>query len=66
MKIYFHIALLSAQLLMCGGICQPAMAQPSDRLAAEPSVALNSEQVVNRLVQRNLQRAQANFNAFSA
>ena len=59
MKIYFHIALLSALLLMCGWIWQPAMAQPSDRLATEPSVALTSEQVVNKLVQRNLERAQA-------
>ena len=59
MKIYFHIALLCAQFLMCGGIWQPAMAQPSDRLAPEPPVALTSEQVVNKLVQRNLERAQA-------
>jgi outer membrane lipoprotein-sorting protein len=59
MKVYFHIALLSAQLLMCGGAWQPAMAQPSGRLAAEPPVALSTEQVVNKLVQRNLERAQA-------
>lgn len=59
MKIHFHIALLGAQLMMCGSLYQPAMAQASDRLAAEPSVALTSEQVVNKLVQRNLERAQA-------
>lgn len=59
MKLYFHIAFLCAQLLMCGGIWQQASAQPSDRVAAEPSVALTSEQVVNKLVQRNLERAQA-------
>lgn len=42
---------------MCGGIWQPAMAQPFDRLAAP--VPLTSEQVVNKLVQRNLERAHA-------
>lgn len=57
MKIHFHIALLSALLPMCGGIWQPAMAQPFDRLAAP--VPLTSEQVVNKLVQRNLERAHA-------
>lgn len=58
MKLYFHIAFLSAQLLMCSGIWQPAMAQPSDRVASEPAAALSTEEVVNRLIQRNLERAQ--------
>jgi outer membrane lipoprotein-sorting protein len=59
MKIYFHIGLLSSWLLVCGGAWQPAMAQRSDRLAAEPSVSLTSEQVVSKLVQKNQERAQA-------
>jgi len=59
MKIYFHVALLSAWLLMCGGAWQPAVAQQSDRLASGPPVALTSAQVVNKLVQKNLERAQA-------
>jgi len=59
MKIYFHVALLSAWLLMCGGAWQPSVAQQSDGLASEPPVALTSEQVVNKLVQKNLERAQA-------
>src|SRR5690349_8420745 len=59
MKVYFHIALLSAQLLMCGDIWQSAMAQPSDRLASKTPIALTAEQVVNKLVQRNLEHAQA-------
>jgi hypothetical protein len=59
MKIYFHSALLSAQLLLCGGIWQTAMAQPSARLATKPPVALIPEEVVNKLVHRNLERAQA-------
>jgi len=59
MKSYIHIALLSAQLLVCGGAWQPATAQPSDRPATQPSFALSTQQVVNRLVQRNLERAQA-------
>ena len=44
---------------MCGGAWQPAVAQQSDRLASEPPVALTSAQVVNKLVQKNLERAQA-------
>jgi outer membrane lipoprotein-sorting protein len=59
MKIYFHIGLLSAWLLVSGGTWQPAMAQRSNRLAAEPSVSLTSEQVVSKLVQKNQERAQA-------
>lgn len=59
MTIFFHSALLSAQLLMCGGIWQTAMAQPSNRLAAKPPVAMTAEEVVNKLVHRNLERARA-------
>lgn len=59
MRIYFDIVLLSTWLLICGGAWQPALAQHSDRPASEPPAALTSEQVVNKLVQKNLERAQA-------
>jgi hypothetical protein len=59
MKINLHIGLLSVQLLMCIGAWQPAPAQPSNAVATEPRIALTSEQVVSKLVQRNLERAQA-------
>jgi len=36
-----------------------AIAQPSNTLFVEPPITLTSEQVVNRLVQKNLERAQA-------
>ncbi len=35
------------------------MAQPSNRLAAKPPVAMTAEEVVNKLVHRNLERARA-------
>jgi len=59
MKINLHIGLLSVQLLMCIGAWQPAPAQSSNAVVIEPRIALTSEQVVNKLVQRNLERARA-------
>ena len=59
MKIHLHIALLSAWLLMCVGAWQPATAQPLNTPAIEPRTTLSAEQVVDKLVQRNLERAQA-------
>jgi hypothetical protein len=59
MKINLHIGLLSVQLLMCIGAWQPAPAQPSNAVVIEPRITLTSEQVVSKLVQRNLERAQA-------
>jgi hypothetical protein len=59
MKIHLLIGLLSAWLLMCVGAWQPAMAQPSNTPATDPRAGLTSEQVVNKLVQRNLERAHA-------
>lgn len=59
MKIHFHIALLSAWLLMCVGVWQRATAQPLNTPAIGPSTALTAEQVVDKLVQRNLERARA-------
>ncbi len=41
------------------GVWQPAAAQSTNMPAAEPRAALTSEQVVNNLVRRNLERAQA-------
>lgn len=58
MRICLHIIVLSAQFLICG-VWQSAVAQSRDTLAAEPPFALTSEQVVKKLVQRNLERAQA-------
>jgi hypothetical protein len=59
MKINLHIALVSVQLLMCIGLGQPVTAQPSNTPAIEPRAALTAEQVVDNLVRRNLERAQA-------
>ena len=59
MRIHLQIALLSVQLLMCFGAWRPATAQPSNTSAIEPSLALTSEEVVDKLVQRNRERAQA-------
>jgi len=44
---------------MCVGAWQPATAQPSNTPAIEPRTTLTAEQVVDKLVQRNLERAQA-------
>ena len=59
MKSHLHIGLWSAQLLMCVGAWQPAIAQPSNTPAIEPRTTLTAEQVVDKLVQRNLERALA-------
>jgi hypothetical protein len=59
MRVPLHIALLSVQLLMCIGPWRPAAAQPLNPPTIEQPPALTSEQVVNKLVQRNLERAQA-------
>jgi hypothetical protein len=57
-KIPFYFATLSGQLLMFIGVCQPAAAQSTNTPPPEPRAALTSEQVVNNLVRRNLERAQ--------
>jgi len=59
MKSRLHIALLSAQLLMCVSVWQPVTAQTSNTPAIEVRTALTAEQVVDNLVRRNLERAQA-------
>ena len=58
MKIRLHTALLSAQLLMCVSVWQPVTAQTYTP-AIEARTVLTVEQVVNNLVRRNLERAQA-------
>jgi hypothetical protein len=59
MNIHLNVALFSVQLLICLGSWQPAMAQISHTLASGPQNVLTTEQVVDRLVQRNLERAHA-------
>lgn len=59
MNIQLHIALLSAWLLVCVGAGQPATAQPLNTPGIERRTTLTAEQVVDKLVQRNLERARA-------
>ena len=59
MKINLHLGLLSVQLLMCVGIWRPAPAQSSNAIVFEPRIAMTSEEVVSKLIQRNVERAQA-------
>lgn len=59
MKTHLEVAFLSVQFLMYVGSWQPATAQLSNTPAIEPNTAQTTEQVVNKLVQRNLERAHA-------
>lgn len=59
MKIYVNVAWFSLLVLICIGSWQPAVAQISHALASEPKNGLTTEQVVQRLVQKNLERAHA-------
>ena len=59
MKLYSRSAGFTLSLLIGLGILQAATAQPSDTSAAAPHAGLSAEEVVNRLVQRNLERAHA-------
>jgi hypothetical protein len=59
MRVLFHIALLSAQLMMYPGAWQSATAQHSNAPTIELRMALTAEQVVGNLVRRNRERAQA-------
>ena len=59
MKIPINLTLLSAQLLICMGSWQPTTAQISNTPAIAPDSVLTTEQVVDRLVQRNDERARA-------
>jgi hypothetical protein len=57
MKLYFHSASLGVPLLICVGMLQMAGAQSSD--TAPPPLVLSTEEVVNNLVRKNLERARA-------
>jgi hypothetical protein len=59
MKIHFKVAFLSMQLMMCIGSRLQAAAQRSNAPPVEPDPALTTEQVVDKLIQRNLERARA-------
>jgi hypothetical protein len=64
MKVSLHNTFLGAVLMyMCIGMCvcawQLAAAQPLNPPALESRTALSADQVVDNLVQRNLERAQA-------
>ena len=58
MKIYIHLALLSVPLLMHVSAFQSAVVPSSIVPAIEPHPALTTEQIVSKLVQSNLSRAQ--------
>lgn len=59
MRIHFHPGMVGVQLLIWVGAWQAAGAQPSDAIAIEPRSTLTTEQVVDNLVRRNLERSQA-------
>ena len=59
MRVLLHFTLLGAQLLVCVSAWQLGAAQPLSTPAMEPRTTLTTDQVVNSLVQRNLERAQA-------
>ena len=59
MKIRFHFASLGVQILMCGVLALPLVAQESRTGALEPCASVTAEQIVDSLVQRNLERARA-------
>ena len=59
MRVCFQIAMLTAQVVMCVSASQRAVAQPSNPLTLAPRIALTSEQVVSKMVERNQERAQA-------
>ena len=59
MKLPSRSARFTLSLLIGFGILQAAEAQISDAHVAAPRDELKAEEVVNRLVQRNLERARA-------
>jgi len=58
MKPYNRSATITLSILLGLSFSQIASAQPSDILAAEPHVRLSTEEIVTKLVQRNLERAE--------
>jgi len=59
MKLYLHATSLGLFLLTCVGTWQLADAQPSHPTILEAPAALSTEEIVSRLVERNLQRSRA-------
>ena len=59
MKTHLSVALLSVQFLICVGSWQPVTAQVSNTPATEHDSVLTTEHVVNKLVQKSLERAHA-------
>ena len=59
MRVPFQIALVLAQILLCLGTSQQATAQLSNTQTGESRIVVTTEQVVNKMVQRNMERAQA-------
>ena len=59
MKRYLSIAVLSAQLVICIGSWPPAPVRASGASEIPPHSLLSAEEVVERLVERNLERARA-------
>lgn len=59
MKALISTVSLSALVLICFCHCRSATAQSSSSSSIAPDTALNVKEVVNRLVQRNMERAQA-------
>jgi hypothetical protein len=58
-RLPFRSLLLIPPLLFCMGLCQSANAQQRGRLAPVANAPLGTEQIVENLVKRNLERAQA-------
>ena len=59
MKRYLHTAFLGFLILICVGARQMARAQPSNPNMPETRVVLSTEEIVNKLVRRNLERSRA-------
>ena len=59
MKPHIRSAHLALSFLLGLGISPTAWAQPADTLAALPRVQLSTEDIVTKLIQRNLERARA-------
>jgi hypothetical protein len=59
MKFHSHAAYAILTLLLCIGVCQPLVAQRPVMSAAELHPTLSGEEVVNEMIRRNLQRAEA-------
>src|SRR6476660_1336839 len=59
MKVNFQTVWLGIPILLCVVTLQLAGAQPSDTTILENSPALSTEEIVNNLIRRNLERSRA-------